>query len=306
MKIGVNILNYGPGTDPQGMEAWVRTAEDLGFHFAMISDHITLPPEVAGAFPPPFYDPFTTLAWLAGRTTRIELGTTVTVIPYRHPLHLARVTANLDQFSDGRLILGAGLGWSRQEFAALGIDFEARGRITDEYLSCLLRHWAEPKISFHGSHTDFADIATGPAPQRRPPLWIGGLGGPALRRTARFGDAWHPFGLGPAELRQRLPILRAAAEAAGRPTPALAPRICLHITDRPLPETGRPCGHGSLEQIRADLEALADLHVSHVLLDPFLTTYLGLVSPENSPRHDPDQLHAVAEHLADLAHETLR
>ncbi|KOG66148.1 F420-dependent oxidoreductase [Streptomyces griseoflavus] len=308
MKIGVNILNYGADTTPEGIETWVRGAEELGYHLAMISDHVTQPPEVADAFPAPFYDPFTTLAWLAGRTTTIELGTTVVVLPYRHPLQTARVTANLDRFSGGRLVFGVGIGWSRQEYEALGIDFAARGRITDEYLTCIKEHWTQPVVSFRGEHAAYSGITTGPAPVRRPhpPVWVGGLSDAALRRAGRFGDAWHPYTLDADTIRRRLPVLEAAAEAAGRPTPAVTPRIALHLTERPVDAASRLPGHGSVDQVRADLAALAELDVPYVVLDTFLTSYAGPVPPEESPRHDLAQLETAAERIFDLPGETLR
>ncbi|MEV7283101.1 TIGR03619 family F420-dependent LLM class oxidoreductase [Streptomyces sp. NPDC093252] len=300
MKAGVNVLNYGPGTTPDSLLAWVAGAEELGFHLAMISDHVTLPPEVAAKFPAPFYDPFTTLAWLAGQTRTIGLGTTVTVIPYRHPLHTARVAANLDRLSGGRLVFGAGVGWSRQEFDALGIAFGRRGEITDEYLAAILAHWAQDTVAATGPHARYTDITTGPSPLRRPPVWVGGLGDAALRRTARFGDAWHPFGFGAPEVRERLPRLAAAARHIGRPTPAVTPRIALHLTDRPVTGPRRIAGYGTLGQVRDDLEALSELGVPCVVFDTYLTEYLGLVPPGSGPRHDTALLEAVAGELMDL------
>lgn len=306
MKVGVNILNYGPAAGPGDFEAWVGHAERLGYHLAMISDHITLPPEVAAAYPPPFYDPFATLAWLAGRTATIELGTTVAVLPYRHPLHTARLAANIDVFSGGRLVLGVGIGWSPQEYAALGLDFAARGKIADDYLACIIDHWDHPVLTRHGRYVDAVDIATGPAPLRRPPVWVGGLDQPALRRAARFGDAWHPYGLGPEALRDRLPALRQAAEQAGRPVPAVAPRIALHITDKPIDRPDRLPGHGSLEQIHSDLAELAALGSTYVLLDPYLPVFLAGVPFADCPGHDPAQLEAIAERVVDLGAQRVR
>lgn len=296
MKLGVNVLNYGPAAGPEDFESWVGCAERLGFDFAMISDHVTLPPEVAAAYPPPFYDPFATLAWLTGRTTTIELGTTVAVLPYRHPLHTARVAANIDRFSGGRLILGVGIGWSAQEFAALGLDFARRAAIADEYLACILEHWDKEQLTVHGEFLDAEGLATGPAPVRRPPVWVGGLDGPALRRAAGFGDAWHPYGLDVEALRLRLPALQDAARETGRPVPAVAPRIALHITDRPV-DGDRLIGFGSLEQILADLTALADLGATHVLLDPFLPVFLGAIPFSECRGHDQAQLEVVAAAL---------
>ena len=129
--MGVNVPNFGPGTDPGVLRSWARTVEGLGFDLLMVSDHVVITPDVAEQYPAPFYEPFTTLAWLAGVTERVRLGTTVLIVPYRHPLLVARMAANLNQLSGGRLVLGVGVGWARQEFAALDVEFGRRGRLTD-------------------------------------------------------------------------------------------------------------------------------------------------------------------------------
>jgi probable F420-dependent oxidoreductase len=306
MKIGVTILTYGPQVGPEDFDGWAQLAERLGFHFMMITDHVTMTPQLTANFPPPFYDPFTTLAWLAGRTSTIELGTTVAVLPYRHPLNTARIAASIDRFSGGRLIFGVGIGWSKQEYAALGVDFTRRGRITDEYLTCVLEHWDQPVVSFHGRYADYADITTAPAPVRRPPIWVGGLADAALRRAARFGDAWHPYGLDAATIRERLPVLRAAAEREGREMPALAPRIALHPTDRPVEGTDRVPGHGTLEQIHEDVAEMVALGVTHLLLDPFLAVFLDAAPADPFPTNDPHLLQMAAEKIVDLAGGTVR
>src|SRR5260370_16219378 len=118
-----------------------QTVEGLGFDLLMVSDHIAVTPDVAEQYPAPFYEPFTTLAWLAGITSGVRLGTTVLIVPYRHPLLIARMAANLNQLSGGRLVLGVGAGWARQEFEALGVPFRQRGSLTDEYLQALRNAW---------------------------------------------------------------------------------------------------------------------------------------------------------------------
>src|SRR3954464_11711013 len=115
MKLGLNLLNFGPGATPHHMKGWVRFAEDHGFHSILISDHVGVTPDVQAQYPAPFYDPFTTLAWIAGFAQTMELGTSVAILPYRHPLNLARIVSNLDQLSGGRFILGVGVGWAKQE-----------------------------------------------------------------------------------------------------------------------------------------------------------------------------------------------
>ncbi|XVV02815.1 LLM class flavin-dependent oxidoreductase [Actinosynnema sp. CA-248983] len=169
MRIGVNVPNFGPGTNPAVLRDWARTVEGLGFDLLMVSDHVVVTPDVAEQYPEPFYEPFTTLSWLAGVTERITLGTTVLIAPYRHPLLVARMAANLRALSGDRLVMGVGVGWARQEFEALGVPFGARGRLTDEVVSAL------------------RDVGV--------PVWVGGQSDGALRRAVRLGDAWHPLRL---------------------------------------------------------------------------------------------------------------
>ena len=130
MRLGVNVPNFGPGTNPDVLRRWALTVEGLGFDLLMVSDHIAVTPDVAEQYPAPFYEPFTTLSWLAGLTRGIRLGTTVLIVPYRHPLLIARMAANLNDLSGGRLVLGVGVGWAREEFGALGVPFRDRGRLT--------------------------------------------------------------------------------------------------------------------------------------------------------------------------------
>jgi probable F420-dependent oxidoreductase len=294
MRFGVNIINFGAGTEPATLLGWARYAEDRGFGFAMISDHVAITPDVATRYPAPFYDPFTTLAWLAGQTARIELGTTVTVVPYRHPLHTARVAANIDRFSGGRLIFGVGLSWSRPEFAALGVPFGKRAAITDEYLEVITRAWSQETLSFHGRFVSFDDVATGPLPARRPPIWVGGASDGAIRRAARFGDAWHPLNQRIPWLRDvGLPALRRAAEASRRAVPAFAPRLPLLLTEQPLDDT-RFAGQGSIDQIRRDLDDLAELGATDVLFD----TYPGHPDRHRPAGEDQNMLDVVANKVS--------
>ena len=241
MKLGVNVPNFGPGTDPGVLREWARIVEGLGFDILMMSDHVAVTPDVAAQYPEPFYEPFTTLSWLAGVTTGLRLGTTVLVLPYRHPLLVARMSANLNQLSGGRLVLGVGVGWARQEFDALGVPFTERGKLTDEYLIALRDAWR----------------AQGTIPL---PIWVGGNSEAAIRRAATFGDAWHPLGLG-------LPRLRSAL--ASHPLPAFAPRIALRLTSTPVTDPVRPPGIGSIEQILDDLDQLRLLGAETVVFDPY-------------------------------------
>jgi probable F420-dependent oxidoreductase len=270
IRLGVNVPNFGPGTTPESLRSWVRVAEEAGFSLAMMSDHVAPTPDVTAIYPPPFYDPFTTLSWLAAATTRLTLGTSVAIVPYRHPLLTARMSANLDQLTDGRFVLGVGAGWAEAEFVALGVPFAERGRITDEFLAVIIRAWAEPSVSFAGDHVRFRDVATGPAPVRRPhpPLWVGGMAERAIRRAARFGDAWHPVNPGRDWLQHvALPHLARHAASLGRPVPRLSPRIRARPTPGDLPGPDRPLGVGSLAQIHDDLAWLDGLGADVVVLD---------------------------------------
>jgi probable F420-dependent oxidoreductase len=305
MKVGVNLLNFGPTAGPDSFLRWARLAEALGYHFLMISDHIALTPDVRGPYPAPFYDPFATLCWLAGLTERVELGTTVIILPYRHPLQVARLAANLDQLSHGRFILGVGAGWARQEFEALGLPFERRGAMTDDYLAAIIATWTADVATHHGPFVTFDDVATGPRPVQvpHPPIWVGGNGAAARRRAVRFGDAWHPISFRMRWLTETaLPHLRATAEELDRPIPALCPRIRLRLTGTPLDDEQRLAGEGTLDQVRADLAALDDLGATYVLLD----SYTG--DPEATRQHEPAwaMLATLAEQVLDLARERLR
>ncbi|MFG2305625.1 TIGR03619 family F420-dependent LLM class oxidoreductase [Actinacidiphila glaucinigra] len=253
MRIGVNVPNFGPGTDPGVLRDWARTVEGLGFDLLMVSDHVVVTPDVAEQYPAPFYEPFTTLSWLAGVTDRIRLGTTVLILPYRHPLLTARMAANLNMLSGGRLVLGVGVGWARQEFAALGVPFDRRGALTDEHLTALREAWK-----------DEADYAGGPVP-----LWIGGNSAAGRRRAVRVGDAWHPLRFTLPWLREAVGELASQAREQGRPVPALAPRIALRITAEPVTGPDRLAGVGTFEQITADLADLRALGADTVVLDPF-------------------------------------
>ncbi|MEU1890141.1 LLM class flavin-dependent oxidoreductase [Streptomyces pristinaespiralis] len=244
MQLGVNVPNFGPGTDPGVLREWARIVEGLGFDLLMVSDHVAVTPDVAEQYPEPFYEPFTALSWLAGVTTQLRLGTSVLVMPYRHPLLVARMAANLDRISDGRLVLGVGVGWARQEFEALGVPFTRRGRLTEEYLAALRDAWHEE--------------SDGPTPSV--PIWVGGNSGTAVRRAVRFGDAWHP-------LRNTMPWLRSAV--ANHSLPGFAPRIELRLTTEPVDDPGRLAGVGTIEQILEDLDELRRLGADTVVLDPY-------------------------------------
>ena len=272
MRLGVNVPNFGPGTNPDVLRRWALTVEGLGFDLLMVSDHIAVTPDVAEQYPAPFYEPFTTLSWLAGLTRGIRLGTTVLIVPYRHPLLIARMAANLNDLSGGRLVLGVGVGWAREEFGALGVPFRDRGRLTDEHLLAIRAAWRD-ETDYRSGHI---------------PLWIGGNSDAALRRALRLGDAWHPLRFTPGWLAEAVGRLTACAADQGRPAPALMPRIALRLTDgrgpASIPGGDRLAGHGTIDQIMADLGQLRSLGADTVVLDPFNGDHRETTQPERAWR----------------------
>src|SRR5437867_3125525 len=305
MRIGVNLLNFGPGVSPDALAGWTQLAETLGYHFVMISDHVAMTPDVVARYPAPFYDPFVTLAWLARVTTRVELGTTVVILPYRHPLHTARLGANIDRLSGGRFIFGVGVGWAKQEFATLGVPFERRGAMSNDYLAAIKTAWTSDPASHAGPFVSFRDVHTGPRPLRspHPPIWVGGASDAALRRAVRYGDAWHPNRVRMDWLRDTgLPKIAAIAAAEGKPVPALCPRIRVQLTESPLPDDQRLAGQGTLDQMRKDLEGLESLGAAYVLLDS------AGDEPQATRDHEPvwRMLATLAEKVLDLSQQTLR
>ena len=267
-RLGVNVPNFGPGTNPDVLRRWALTVEGLGFDLLMVSDHIAVTPDVAEQYPAPFYEPFTTLSWLAGLTRGIRLGTTVLIVPYRHPLLIARMAANLNDLSGGRLVLGVGVGWAREEFGALGVPFRDRGRLTDEHLRAMRAAWQD-ETDYRGGHI---------------PLWIGGNSDAALRRAVRLGDAWHPLRFTPGWMAGAAVRLTACAADQGRPAPALMPRIALRLTEAPVTGGDRLVGHGTIDQIMADLGRLRSLGADTVVLDPFNGGHRETTQPERAWR----------------------
>lgn len=307
MQVGINLINFGPSAEPSVIAGWARTAEELGFHSLLTSDHIAVTPDVTERYPAPFYEPISLLGWLAAATERIAIGTTVTIVPYRHPLETARAFANLDQLSGGRLIFGVGIGWATEEFAALDVPFNRRGALTDEYLDIIRRHWTSDEVSHDGTVT-FSGVDTAPRPiqQPHPPIWVGGSSDAALRRTARFGSGWHPIRLRPSWFIDKgIPRLEAAAEAEGVPRPDLCPRIQFRVTEQPLAEDERVMGEGTFEQLHADLKLLEELGCAHVILDSFNAAADDVSGTLGYEQHW-ENYRVVAEEIVDLAAGTVR
>ncbi|OZD82171.1 F420-dependent oxidoreductase [Rhodococcus sp. 05-339-2] len=261
MKYGLNLPNFGPQIDPDGLLGWARTAESAGFDNILLSDHVVLTDDANRRSPAPFYECLTTLSWLAGQTDSIRLGSGVLIGSHRHPAYLAHATATIDRLSAGRLIVGVGVGWTAQAFDVLGVPFHRRGRLTDTTLDTLAAAWASETYESPGASGTSRRIHGGPMPVQspHPPLWIGGNGPAAIDRTNTRGTGWHP--LHPS--RQ----LCIAGSRALHEDKEFVPRIYFLPTDTPVQSPNRPLGYGTVGQIRTDIEFLSELGAGTVVLD---------------------------------------
>jgi probable F420-dependent oxidoreductase len=216
-------------SDPVWMAAFARHADEVGFESLLAVEHVAVPVGYAsrypysdtGRMPLPddceIPDPLELLAWLAGQTTRLRLGTGILVLPEHHPLQLAKRVATIDRLSGGRVFLGVGVGWMREELEALGIDPDERGARTDECIAALRAVWSQEVASFSGEHFAFADVRSHPKPVQEPvPILVGGHAPAACRRAGRLGDGFFPLGLSGELLDQRLALVAQAAREAGR------------------------------------------------------------------------------------------
>jgi probable F420-dependent oxidoreductase len=249
---------------PEAMVGAAKKAEEVGFDAIFVNDHIIVGDDARSASWTNVYDPFVAMSFLAAHTTRIGIGVSVLVMPYRNPVATAKALATLDRMSGGRLTVGIGVGWNEAEFAALGVPFQERGARTNEYLRLWQACWAPGKVSFAGRFASFADMHVNPKPLQRPhpPIWIGGTSDAALRRAARFAAVWQPTPLPVAQLVERREALRQACETAGRePLPTrMSFRVEFSTITGNSPPAGkdRPTGHGTPAEVAADLVRYRD------------------------------------------------
>ncbi len=208
LDVGVHLPQYGRVASADAIVRAAQHAEDLGFADVWVSDHTVHP--AAQDYPSPYLvDPLVTLTWAAAVTERVRLGTSVLVVPTHEPLALANRLASLDSLSGGRLLLGAGVGWSETEYAALGHDFATHGPRLDEALDLLRTVWCDDPATFHGRFSSFDDIRVLPHPAGTIPVWIGGSSEPAYRRAVTKGDGFQAVGLKPDQAAPVVARLRA-------------------------------------------------------------------------------------------------
>src|SRR5438093_7918266 len=219
MKLGFSLLNNWGVDDPQALVDLACRAEEAGIDSVWVHDHVF---NVGHVFDriggKPYYEPLTLLSFVAARTRRVRLGTSVLVLPYHNPIRLAKTAATLDVLSGGRLILGVGVGLIEKEIRAMGSPFAERGAFTDEAIAVMRSLWTEDEPSFDGKYYRFAGMKFSPKPLQKPsiPVVIGGISRAAIRGAARLGDGWQPLGLSPEALGQGIAALRDEARACGR------------------------------------------------------------------------------------------
>ena len=218
MDFGVWIPNCRHLATPDIIRRTAVRAEQLGYDSVWVSDHVVVPEANVRNFGEAVFDPLVTLGVIAGATSRVRLGTTVLIIPYRNPVVTAKAIASLDALSSGRIVVGVGAGWLPAESAVLGVPFAERGAMTDEYLAAMQELWTKRSPTFSGKYTQFSGIFCEPKPAQtpHPPIWVGGHSRAALRRTAQVGAAWHPINRPPDELRASFAELTRLCQARGR------------------------------------------------------------------------------------------
>jgi probable F420-dependent oxidoreductase len=268
MQFGFSLSNNQGIDDVQAIVRLAIRAEELGFDSVWASDHIF---NVSYVFErigdKPYYDPLTILSYVAAVTTRIRLGTSVLVLPYHHPMRLAKAAATLDVLCGGRLILGVGVGVIEQEFNALGSSYAERGAITDEAIAIMQALWTQAVPSHDGRLYRFSGMPFAPKPVQKPhiPIVIGGVSLAAIRRAARVGNGWHPLAMPPEVLRERMRYLAEQAQAAGRASVDIPVSISLPLQGG---RAGRYTLGTTPAEIVRNVQAFASLGVETVVVAP--------------------------------------
>ena len=290
MEFGFGAPTRGPLATPENLLMLAQKGQELGFGIVTVSDHVVVPTNIASRYPyteggefpgsaGQYLEQLTAVAYLAGLTSDIRLLTSVMVLPHRAPVLSAKMLATIDVLSGGRLIVGCGVGWMREEFEALGAPpYDERGAVGDEYVRIFKELWTSDHPSFDGKYASFSDVSFLPKPIQKPhpPIWIGGESPPALRRVARLGDAWYPIGNNP-----RYPVrdpeqfagyvqrIHGYAEAAGRdPSEIDLAYSAAWYNDREarVIDGQRQLFTGTPEQVAGDITAFGEVGVRHMML----------------------------------------
>jgi probable F420-dependent oxidoreductase len=281
LTFGCHLPVFGPIATRGNVLAFARRTEALGYESLWASDHVVLPYSIKSKYPynptgqfplPPqsnFLEPLTTLALVAGVTERARLGTTILVLPHRHPVLAAKMLATLDHLAEGRVILGVGVGWMREEIEILGGDYDRRGAWSDEAIRIMRACWSEERPRHRGEFFSFEEIGVAPQPPRRAiPIWVGGHTPRALRRVAELGDGWHAAFTPPDAFARDIGRLREECAKRDRRFEDLAItlRVGLSFRDTPGGSDRKPL-QGTPEQIVGDIRRYCELGVGSFLLE---------------------------------------
>ena len=286
MQFGFGAPVSGPLSGPRDLARIVSEGEAIGYDYCTISDHVAIPRDMEAKYPysdtgefpgragGDRHEQLTAVTFVAAKTSKLRLVTSVTVVPHRPPVLTAKTISTIDVLSEGRFTWGIGVGWCKEEFEAIGTEpFEERGAVTDETIAVCRELWSNENPSFNGKYAKFSNIFFQPRPvQKRVPIWVGGESGPAMRRTARLGDAWYPIGTNP---RNRLDTLKRfeggierikkLARDTGRGANEVGIAYRFSQFGPAIPEKAdngeRRLGSGNNAAIVADLRAFRDLGV---------------------------------------------
>jgi probable F420-dependent oxidoreductase len=301
MRLGFALPQSGPAADPATLIEVARRAEEVGYDALWVAERLLWPLEPKarypgspdGALPEQMksqLEALETLGFVAPHTRRVTLGTSVMNLPFYQPLLLARRLATLDVLSGGRLRVGLGNGWLPDEFDAVNVPMRGRGERADEAIEAMKAIWADDPVEFRGRHFQIPRSFIGPKPIQRPhpPIYLAAFAPTALRRVARYADGWNPGALPIPILEQMFERLQRVTEKQGRDPSEmeLVVRANLRLSDGPLGE-GRATFTGSLDEIRADVEALRKIGAHELFFDV-----------QFEPRIDSDK--AFIEHLEEL------
>ncbi len=289
MRFGCYLPTRGPVAEPAALAKFVQEAERLGFDSVMIADHIAFPTKVESPYPYTVDGSFpgqgdaleqlTLASFVAAKTEKLRLVTSVMILPHRNPVVCAKMLACIDVLSQGRLTVGCGVGWMREEFEALDTaPFDDRGAVSNEYIEIFQKLWTEEAPSHDGRFYQFKDLQCLPHPVQKPypPIWIGGHSRPALRRAAKYGDGWHPVGavdaspLLPDEFQAKVSELRQLTAAEGRDPDALDISLKAPVYDTNAGTTtsgARRYFTGAAEQIADDIRLYQTMGVGEMVFD---------------------------------------
>ena len=284
MKLGICLPHYGRPIEVPRLLEVARYAEARGLDSLWVTDHVIVPRQTQIIYREEMLDPLAVLPWLAGVTSRIGLGTSVVILPYRSPIPVAKLLASVDVLSGGRLMVGAAIGWMEGEFEALGVPFKERVSRSEEALALFRTLWTQPHPEIETRHHRLHDVTFSPLPLQKPhpPLYVGGNSEGALRRVARFGDGWHSTSTSVDGYRQGVETVRRFWNEAGRQgAPALSLRIPLVIdgVHRPAVDMalihgrGRHSLGGPVTKIIEELRGFQAHGCEHVALEVSYATY---------------------------------